>query len=63
MISQLLYTKRKDQLLQNICLTITMVLIGGINPNKMFQGLLSTLVQKGILTQSEVDQIVSYSKS
>lgn len=40
-----------------------MVLISGINPNKMFQGLLSALVQKGILTQSEAQEIVNYSKN
>ena len=40
-----------------------MVSIGGINPNKMFQGLLSVLVQKGVLTQSEAQQIVDNAKS
>ena len=40
-----------------------MVLIGGINPNKMFQGLLSVLVQKGILTQFEAQDIINNSKN
>ena len=40
-----------------------MVLIGGINPNKMFQGLLTVLVQKGLLTQDEAQQIVDQAKS
>ena len=40
-----------------------MVTIGGINPNKMFQGILSALVQKRILTQSEAQEIVNFSKN
>ena len=40
-----------------------MVTIGGINPNKMFQGILSALEQKGVLTSTEVQQIIDYSKS
>ena len=40
-----------------------MVSIGGINPNKMFQGILSVLVQKGVLTQAEAQQIVDHAKS
>ena len=40
-----------------------MVLIGGINPNKVFQGLLSVLVQKGLLTNDEAQQIIDNAKS
>jgi len=40
-----------------------MVLIGGINPNKMFKGLLETLVRKGMLTQMEAQDIIDQAKS
>ena len=39
-----------------------MVSIGGLDPNKMFQGILTAMVQKGVLTQSEAQQIIDHAK-
>jgi len=40
-----------------------MVKIGQYDPMKMFEGILNSLVQKGIFTQADVEAIIEHSKS
>ena len=39
------------------------VMIGDLDTNKMFQGILTALMQKGVLSQTEAQQIVYQAKS
>jgi len=56
------YPKTKDPVFNVKTAIKNMVSIGGLDPNKMFNGILSALVQKGVLSQSEAQQIVDQAR-